>query len=209
MFNGNIDCLDAFDVSEVKNFVLSKSEDGSPYITIPTLEGDMKAGIGDYIIRGVKGEFYPCKPDVFHLTYESAKEAESLTTFVIGAISIAMPNPHNLPPEDLLNTIIEQATYFRDAVVSNKATFIELPNHNKVLYSLGLIEKDNVLSIKLHGEQQSVPYPTYRISLTPEEFPLVLGGNTFSFIQEEVNGTFVPTTNPELLKFITNDYHKA
>ena len=40
---------------------------------IHTLEGDMKANIGDYIIRGVKGEYYPCKPDIFEQTYEEAK----------------------------------------------------------------------------------------------------------------------------------------
>lgn len=39
-------------------------------LIIPTLEGDMKASIGDYIIKGVKGEFYPCKPDIFEQTYE-------------------------------------------------------------------------------------------------------------------------------------------
>lgn len=39
---------------------------------IPTLEGDHKAGIGDYIIQGVKGELYPCKPDIFEATYEPA-----------------------------------------------------------------------------------------------------------------------------------------
>lgn len=38
-------------------------------ILIPTLEGDMLAIRGDYIIKGVKGEFYPCKPDIFSLTY--------------------------------------------------------------------------------------------------------------------------------------------
>jgi hypothetical protein len=37
---------------------------------IPTLEGDMKCSKGDYVIKGVKGEFYPCKPDIFELTYE-------------------------------------------------------------------------------------------------------------------------------------------
>jgi len=37
---------------------------------ISTLEGPMKASIGDYIIKGVKGEFYPCKPDIFELTYD-------------------------------------------------------------------------------------------------------------------------------------------
>ena len=40
-------------------------------IRIPTLEGIMTANIGDWIIRGVAGEFYPCKPDIFDATYEA------------------------------------------------------------------------------------------------------------------------------------------
>jgi len=40
-------------------------------LKIFTLEGKMNADIGDYIIKGVKGEFYPCKPDVFNATYEA------------------------------------------------------------------------------------------------------------------------------------------
>ena len=39
-------------------------------LMIPTLEGNMKASFGDYIIKGIKGELYPCKPDVFEQTYE-------------------------------------------------------------------------------------------------------------------------------------------
>ncbi len=39
-------------------------------IKIPTLEGLMKASPGDYIIKGVNGEFYPCKPDIFEKTYD-------------------------------------------------------------------------------------------------------------------------------------------
>ena len=42
------------------------------YIVINTLEGDHKANIGDFVIKGVQGEFYPCKPDIFALTYEEA-----------------------------------------------------------------------------------------------------------------------------------------
>ena len=41
-----------------------------PVIFISTLEGDMKASVGDYIITGVHGEQYPCKPDIFEETYE-------------------------------------------------------------------------------------------------------------------------------------------
>lgn len=37
---------------------------------VSTLEGDMYFGPGDWIIKGVKGEFYPCKPDIFEQTYE-------------------------------------------------------------------------------------------------------------------------------------------
>ena len=40
------------------------------HLIIHTLEGTMHAQIGDYIIRGVQGEFYPCNPDIFEQTYE-------------------------------------------------------------------------------------------------------------------------------------------
>ena len=45
---------------------------GRPYLTICTLEGNMVAELGDWIIKGVKGEIYPCKPDIFEMTYERA-----------------------------------------------------------------------------------------------------------------------------------------
>ncbi|MFD8516596.1 hypothetical protein ACFV27_37330 [Streptomyces antimycoticus] len=44
-------------------------------IEIHTLEGTMRADLGDWIIRGVKGEFYPCKPDIFAATYEPVESA--------------------------------------------------------------------------------------------------------------------------------------
>jgi hypothetical protein len=46
-----------------------------PYIelTIPTLEGNHIAKHGDYIIKGIKSEFYPCKPDIFNATYEKCQ----------------------------------------------------------------------------------------------------------------------------------------
>jgi hypothetical protein len=39
-------------------------------VLINTLEGNMKASVGDFIIKGVQGELYPCKPDIFEKTYE-------------------------------------------------------------------------------------------------------------------------------------------
>lgn len=48
------------------------AEDGR--LLIKTLEGELRADFGDYIIKGVKGEFYPCKPDIFAMTYEAVAE---------------------------------------------------------------------------------------------------------------------------------------
>jgi len=46
-------------------------------VVIITLEGNMRADVGDYIIRGVKGEYYPCKPDIFWATYEFAQTEQN------------------------------------------------------------------------------------------------------------------------------------
>jgi hypothetical protein len=46
-----------------------------PHIDIATAEGTMTADPGDWIIKGVKGEFYPCKPDIFELTYDPVEES--------------------------------------------------------------------------------------------------------------------------------------
>jgi hypothetical protein len=53
-----------------RNFKIEKRINGLAYCEIPTLEGIMTAFEGDYIIKGVNGEFYPCKPDIFEKTYE-------------------------------------------------------------------------------------------------------------------------------------------
>ena len=66
---------------DIKNFANSKVRYYSHYdhneyyedkstLKINTLEGDHKCSIGDYVIKGVKGEIYPCKPDIFEMTYE-------------------------------------------------------------------------------------------------------------------------------------------
>ena len=46
------------------------TEDGTGALEIQTLEGKMRADVKDWIIKGIKGEFYPCKPDIFEATYE-------------------------------------------------------------------------------------------------------------------------------------------
>jgi hypothetical protein len=58
--------------------------EGAPFIEIETLEGVMRANVGDWIIKGVKGEFYPVKPDIFEATYEPAEDPQDTTTILGG-----------------------------------------------------------------------------------------------------------------------------
>lgn len=61
---------------EICQFVTAENmviASGLPHITIVTLEGNMQAQPHDWIIKGVNGEFYPCKPDIFEKTYELAE----------------------------------------------------------------------------------------------------------------------------------------
>ena len=52
------------------DLTINYKDPDDPKLKIDTLEGVMDASLGDYIIKGIKGEFYPCKPDIFELTYE-------------------------------------------------------------------------------------------------------------------------------------------
>ncbi len=54
------------------------SINGAIEMRIKTLEGVMIANRGDYIIKGVKGEIYPCKPDIFEMTYEAVEKKKRL-----------------------------------------------------------------------------------------------------------------------------------
>jgi hypothetical protein len=55
---------------KIQSFNLGEFIEDSCYIEIETFEGVMTANEGDYIIKGIVNEFYPCKPDVFHKSYE-------------------------------------------------------------------------------------------------------------------------------------------
>lgn len=60
---------------EIREFIGKNTLCSDLSIVIPTLEGDMVAQKGDYIIKGIQGEFYPCNPDIFKETYEEVSEA--------------------------------------------------------------------------------------------------------------------------------------
>lgn len=64
--------------SFIQDWCSNKVECGNGLLNIHTLEGIMRADKGDYIIRGVQGEFYPCKPDIFKATYEEVAPSNGL-----------------------------------------------------------------------------------------------------------------------------------
>lgn len=61
-FIGNFD--------EIERFVGGDAELRDGELIVATLEGPLRAAPNDWIIKGIKGEFYPCKPDIFEATYE-------------------------------------------------------------------------------------------------------------------------------------------
>ena len=74
-WNGTGECATA-----IADWILSTGHrvatfmDGETSFHIETLEGTMKASLGDWVLRGVQGEHYPCKPDIFEATYEAVNE---------------------------------------------------------------------------------------------------------------------------------------
>lgn len=78
----NLELLSPFPEWLIKNLkrdefpitIYTKDTDPRKYIVIETLEGFMNAYSGDYIIKGIEGEIYPCKPDIFEATYEKVED---------------------------------------------------------------------------------------------------------------------------------------
>lgn len=71
----NIKEIYDFTLNDKNNRSITITDNPEKAIYIETLEGTMKASEGDYIIKGVQGEIYPCKPNIFEQTYEEVKDA--------------------------------------------------------------------------------------------------------------------------------------
>jgi hypothetical protein len=67
------------EIQELNKDVLFIWHTAHDFLTIPTPEGDMTAELNDWIIRGVQGECYPCKPDIFEQTYEKLGPEQSMS----------------------------------------------------------------------------------------------------------------------------------
>jgi hypothetical protein len=68
----------------MESFVGLSAGVGLDYVWVKTLEGVLQASKGDYIIKGIKGEIYPCKPDIFEATYEKVGGIMDFGTALVG-----------------------------------------------------------------------------------------------------------------------------
>jgi len=71
-WDGRHETIKSLEEAGMESVYLFGDRDVTPELVVKTLEGEMRADPGDWIIKGVKGEFYPCKPDIFAATYDRA-----------------------------------------------------------------------------------------------------------------------------------------
>lgn len=85
-----------------------------PQMYINTLEGVMRADVGDYVVRGIKGEIYPCKPDIFEASYDAADaKHEGLPVAGYKAqdnVAVDLVNQNKRLEENVLRVLDELAT---------------------------------------------------------------------------------------------------
>lgn len=91
---------------------LTKKIENSQSAIISTLEGEMQASANDYIIRDIKGELYPCKPDIFEATYDAGDQTKSDP-----AISTPEPRDPNEPlPDSFYDDLQEKLEILRKEI---------------------------------------------------------------------------------------------
>ena len=113
--------FDGLNPAEIKDFVgehceveIYDNEVTPPVarVIIHTLEGDMEVSKGDYVIKGVKGEFYPCKPDIFEQTYESTETLTELEEAARSLLEALSKTPYNNKPITDAQIIVKQLLIF-------------------------------------------------------------------------------------------------
>lgn len=93
--------LISFSKGAVSFLQVQRSDGVVTHCYIKTLEGTMEADVGDYIICGVNGEFYPCKPDIFQKTYEEAKKLLAILIRLVKEVNIFL-----IPLRVRMNTLL-------------------------------------------------------------------------------------------------------
>lgn len=168
-------------VSNIDVFLASANE----VIKIKTLEGIMTAQKGDWIIRGIKGEIYPCKDEIFRETYDFV----NLTHIKVGdnladkMLYIDEINYLGILPEDIV-VIDENHKIVTEKDADGKITKMKLIDTNEdsgeimMLYDNGKRVQDRILIPKTFGEvtkiqEDSIAYEILKIEATIKETPII------------------------------------
>jgi hypothetical protein len=133
-FEGKLDYKKKYEYVEG---ILDKSTDIFEGFYIDTLEGLMQVSPNDYVIKGLKGEFYPCKPEIFKLSYDSLDATESFLDRVIKEKA----------------DLAEKTSKLKD-FIENNPKFDELTNINRIL----LINQFNAMELYLYALDSRIEF---------------------------------------------------
>ncbi len=124
-------------------------------LIIHTLEGDMKASRNDYIIKGVNGEFYPCKPDIFEKTYEISSDTVNYNNIYEKAINTYGENAQlDMVIEEMSELIKEICKKKRgkdnhDAITEEIADVEIMLEQLKIICDIDNVDLDNAKKYKI------------------------------------------------------------
>ena len=221
-FDGNIRSIDNFPISEVGKFKVS-SENGQYYLIIPTLEGDMKAVAGDWIIKGVKGEYYPCKPDIFERIYNAVEdnngilsEGEKRVRTTFNVLSLATVDIAKQLMAEAINLLSRDqndvASYYYDSINTTQYRELSADYQREVATAKTKIEEAAMWTVKaltnnIHvapKTEKNIPPHQERVINELKELELKIT-NLTSFI---TSSTIYPTLDVKEQTLLSNQKDK-
>lgn len=156
-------------------------------LMIKTLEGNMMASKGDYIIRGVKGEYYPCKPDIFELTYNKSEVQGEESRFVVLALDALIKEA------GAIHDGFEERGEVADCTSPmNLARFINIQNqknhHNIPPIVSFTIQSDPISEVGVNGVQvlDIIKYTYHLVSQLNKKFPCMHNEKTLEHLEMAV-----------------------
>ena len=215
-------------ITEIESFLVSKlptvwSSVEDTQLIIPTLEGDMKVSKGDYIIKGIKGEFYPCKPDVFKSTYNVVEdnngilsEGEKRVRTTFNVLSLATVDIAKQLMAEAINLLSRDqndvASYYYDSINTTQYRELSADYQREVATAKTKIEEAAMWTVKaltnnIHvapKTEKNIPPHQERVINELKELELKIT-NLTSFI---TSSTIYPTLDVKEQTLLSNQKDK-
>lgn len=192
-------------------------------LKIPTLEGDMKASKGDYVIKGIKGEFYPCKPDVFKSTYNVVEdnngilsEGEKRVRTTFNVLSLATVDIAKQLMAEAINLLSRDqndvSSYYYDSINTTQYRELSADYQREVATAKTKIEEAAMWTVKaltnnIHvapKTEKNIPPHQERVINELKELELKIT-NLTSFI---ISSTIYPTLDVKEQALLSNQKDK-